>query len=94
MVPWFQVLCMISAPCEVRESAGRRGALLASLHDETCHKLFWTRTSLYEWKSQEVEKKPRIQKKKVDSQFHFQEERSIKNPKVEKLKTIGYFPDI
>jgi len=38
---------------------GRRETLR---HQETCHDVFWTRTSPYKWKSQKVEKEPRIQR--------------------------------
>ena len=35
---------------------------VTGVHQETCHQLFWTGMSLYEWKSQKIEKEPRTQK--------------------------------
>jgi len=40
-------------------------------HRETCHLLFWTRTSPYELKSRKVEKKKNIESKKLITKFIF-----------------------
>ena len=64
------------------------------LHQETCHKPFWARTSSYGWKSQEVEKGPRTQKQLIP-EFIFRRGEKFKKPlfffksrKVKKLMDI------
>jgi len=61
-------------------------------HQETCHLLFWTCTSLYEWKSRKVNKEPRI-KKKLIPKFIFRRSEAPINPLFFFQKVNGYFPD-